>query len=191
VSISSPAGSLDLVNLTLLRESVEHLVMSVTSGGNAPGLQANLDLAGQSGRTSPACSPPSAGTSSAASSVTWPRWGMWSDGQLSALSMWERRTAGIESSSSAMMPTPQSRDHKGANQHKNAATGSGSCLPNFVKMWPTPTTNDSKNATLPPSQLGRNSVIGELQRQGITGSLNPTWVEWLMGYETEWTVCEP
>jgi hypothetical protein len=25
----------------------------------------------------------------------------------------------------------------------------------------------------------------------IGGQLNPTWVEWLMGFPLEWTVCEP
>ncbi len=59
------------------------------------------------------------------------------------------------------------------------------------KMWPTPAAQDAKNATLPPSQQDRDTVPGALMRSGAIGSLNPTWVEWLMGYETGWTVCEP
>jgi len=54
------------------------------------------------------------------------------------------------------------------------------------KLWfPTPTVNDSKNNGS-QSQMNRdtpnlNAVIG--------GSLNPTWVEWLMGYPIGWTDC--
>lgn len=52
-----------------------------------------------------------------------------------------------------------------------------------VKLWPTPTTQDASNNG-PPSQQKRNTpplnaVVG--------GSLNPTWVEWLMGYPAGWT----
>lgn len=56
-----------------------------------------------------------------------------------------------------------------------------------VKLYPTPTANDAKNATLPPSQCDRDSVPGALMRDGVTGSLNADWVEWLMGYPQGWT----
>lgn len=187
------------VNLTRLQESARHLVMSVTSGGNAPGLQANLDLPGASGRTSPDCSVPRAATSSPASSVTWPRWGMWSDGQLTALSMWERRTAGTESSSSATWPTPGAGDQKNRCSNGDMATKrvkSGKQVSlevavHLQKMWPTPAAQDAKNATLPPSQQDRDTVPGALMRSGAIGSLNPTWVEWLMGWPLGWTDLRP
>jgi len=63
-------------------------------------------------------------------------------------------------------------------------------------MWPTPTVNDSKNNG-GPSQVkakGRgfgpnlNAVVAERSKSG--GSLNPTWVEWLMGYPIGWTDLE-
>lgn len=54
-------------------------------------------------------------------------------------------------------------------------------------MYPTQTANDAKNATLPPSQCDRDSVPGALMRDGVTGSLNADWVEWLMGYPQGWT----
>jgi hypothetical protein len=64
--------------------------------------------------------------------------------------------------------------------------GSGLSLPTMVAMWPTPTTQDASNNG-GPSQLDRNTpplnaVAG--------GSLNPTWVEWLMGYPEGWTDLE-
>ncbi len=51
------------------------------------------------------------------------------------------------------------------------------------RMFPTPTVNDSKNNN-PPSQALRNTpplnvVVG--------GQMNPTWVEWLMGWPLGWT----
>ncbi len=77
-----------------------------------------------------------------------------------------------------------------------------------VQMWPTPTTRDWKDGTaescknVPPNGLlGRvvhwpmmptptSSRRTGLQSHGVnvvTGSLNPTWVEWLMGYPLGWT----
>lgn len=82
-----------------------------------------------------------------------------------------------------------------------------------VRLWPTPTAQDAKNSTLPPSQRCRGSLPGEIlrlwttpkanagtgaskspNRQGAPdlqavcgGTLNPTWVEWLMGFPIGWT----
>jgi hypothetical protein len=59
-----------------------------------------------------------------------------------------------------MWPTPTTRDHKGANsdEHLAKARGYHDQLPNAVKME------------------GHSS-----------GSLNPAWVEWLMGFPAGWT----
>lgn len=47
-----------------------------------------------------------------------------------------------------------------------------------VKLRPTPDANAWKGGT-------------ENQRRGqLNGSLNPTWVEWLMGYPSGWTVLD-
>ena len=56
-------------------------------------------------------------------------------------------------------------------------------------MWPTPTVNDSKN-NAGPSQFkrkGTNLNVAVAKRGTQGGSLNPTWVEWLMGYPVEYT----
>ncbi len=62
-------------------------------------------------------------------------------------------------------------------------------LPAAAKSWPTPTVNDSKNSTLPPSQVRHDNIAGALLRSGQQpgGQLNPTWVEWLMGFPLGWT----
>jgi hypothetical protein len=64
------------------------------------------------------------------------------------------------------------------------------------RMLPTPTVNDSKNGTLPPSQQDRDSPPGHLLRDDLTPTgggmyLNPSFVEEMMGYPTGWTACKP
>ena len=58
-----------------------------------------------------------------------------------------------------------------------------------VEMWPTPTVNDSKN-NAGPSQFrrkGTNLNVAVAKRGADGGKLNPTWVEWLMGYQEGYT----
>jgi DNA (cytosine-5)-methyltransferase 1 len=66
-------------------------------------------------------------------------------------------------------------------------------------MWPTPTSRDWKDVTDPRTwnctedrdrfdQLGR-AVFKDGTATG-GGALNPTWVEWLMGFPLGWTVCD-
>lgn len=59
-----------------------------------------------------------------------------------------------------------------------------------AKVWPTPTTNDEKNATIPESQRNRDGMAGALMAEGVPagGKLNPMWVEWLMAWPLGWTV---
>jgi site-specific DNA-cytosine methylase len=54
------------------------------------------------------------------------------------------------------------------------------------RMWPTPTVQDASNNG-GPSQYERNS----LPLNAVAGgSLNPTWVEWLMGFPLGWTALD-
>jgi hypothetical protein len=97
-----------------------------------------------------------------------------------------------------MWPTPCARDyfppHTPEYIAKKKAQGHGmSNLNDYVAMWPTPTVNDSKNSTLPPSQINHDNIPGALIRDGETrgGQLNPEWVEWLMGWPLGWTDLKP
>ena len=59
-----------------------------------------------------------------------------------------------------------------------------------VKMYPTPTARDHKDGkgtewSLENSKQHLGREIHHIE--GIGGSLNPTWVEWLMGYPEGWT----
>ena len=58
-------------------------------------------------------------------------------------------------------------------------------------MWPTPTARDYKgqNSMKHINEKPRHNsqLPNALRKEGIIGSLNPTWVEWLMGYPIGWT----
>jgi hypothetical protein len=58
---------------------------------------------------------------------------------------------------------------------------------------PTPTAHDSKNVTFPISQKGKSTVVGNMLKNEIPkpgGKLNPTFVEFLMGFPENWTKIE-
>ena len=63
--------------------------------------------------------------------------------------------------------------------HLTSGTGFGSS----EKRWPTPTAHNAKEAAH-PSEYKRNQPTLAAQ---AGGKLNPTWVEWLMGWPLGWT----
>ena len=115
--------------------------------------------------------------------VTLPRWGMMRHGELWARGMPARLTSGTESGS---WPTPKA-SAGGPDFAKVDRSRTGLSLQTAVAMWPTPTAQDSKNNGA-PSQMVRNT---KPLNAAVGGSLNPTWVEWLMGWPLGWTDCEP
>jgi hypothetical protein len=54
-------------------------------------------------------------------------------------------------------------------------------------LWPTPTAHNAKE-TNAPSEAKRNEPT---LASRVGGKLNPTWVEWLMGFPLEWTDLKP
>ncbi len=62
-----------------------------------------------------------------------------------------------------------------------------------TRLWPTPTAQDAKNLTCPPSQAGRDSIPGRIAKDSYLGGayrLNVRFVESLMGYPIGWTDIE-
>jgi DNA (cytosine-5)-methyltransferase 1 len=59
-------------------------------------------------------------------------------------------------------------------------------------MWPTPKSSpsgpDYARANRPDS--GADDLATAIAREQPTGQLNPTWVEWLMGFPQGWTDLE-
>ena len=81
----------------------------------------------------------------------------------------------------AMMPTPTVH---GNYNRKGMSKNSGDGLATFVAKFPTPCAQDAKNSPLPVSQRAGYLLK---QREQPGGQLNPTWVEWLMGWPVGWS----
>jgi hypothetical protein len=86
----------------------------------------------------------------------------------------------------AMWPTPTKEDSRGGvSQTPGGARATG--LNATVRMWGTPKAQDARCAK---RDRGRGNM-GEQVYGSVDmtngGSLNPTWVEWLMGFPPEWT----
>jgi hypothetical protein len=84
----------------------------------------------------------------------------------------------------------------GTSKPHSAKTGqpAQTALMDAVKMWPTPNANEDSyrlnGLTQQSNSLGamarREAIAG-----GTNGQLNPTWVEWLMGWPLGWTDLKP
>lgn len=86
--------------------------------------------------------------------------------------------------SARLWPTPAARDYKGSNSMEHLTRESGNMnhtgqLANAVRLWP-----KLKDAGLISEEERRNLS------QGNGGQLNPTWVEWLMGFPIGYTEVE-
>ena len=109
------------------------------------------------------------------SSVILPRWGMMRAGEC-----WERNTpelpiGGIGFGS---WPTPVAD----GDRTTNYAQG-GTSLGWAVRNVPTPAVHGNYN------RKGASKTSGNGLATVIGGTLNPTWVEWLMGWPLGWTDC--
>ena len=81
----------------------------------------------------------------------------------------------------------------GAQTKENPTPGQtgGTTLWGYARMWPTTISRDHKD-TGDCKKVPVNSLLGRAVEPSIQhGSLNPTWVEWLMGFPAEWTDLEP
>lgn len=91
-----------------------------------------------------------------------------------------------------MWPTPTVC---GNHNRKGASANSGDGLATAVRLWPTPVASMSKGSS--PNSLTRkdgqdrsNDRLDHAVMAIDGGQLNPTWVEWLMGFPLGWTDCE-
>ena len=97
-----------------------------------------------------------------------------------------------------MFATPQARDFRSGQAKRWANPRRTRNLNDQVAaMWPTPTARDWKGDRKPETlaAAGRNATNGLPEAitsrtgQHCGGQLNPTWVEWLMGWPLGWTDC--
>jgi DNA (cytosine-5)-methyltransferase 1 len=108
-----------------------------------------------------------------------------------------------------MWATPRTSDvksgrtlnEKGQRISKSSDLVFGANLADQVKMWPTPTSSTggpSKNSDNPRGKHGGNPLATAVamhpasteRNKATPTSLNPNWVEWLMGYPDGWTSLE-
>jgi hypothetical protein len=82
-----------------------------------------------------------------------------------------------------MFPTPMAAD--GDRGSETYGRGNPTLL-GAARNWPTPTKGDGLGG---PGSSGREG--GENLRTAAGGALNPTWVEWLMGFPLGWTALPP
>lgn len=189
-------------SLTALREKVSAIVMSVTSGEKWQELSERFARAGLSAKILPVCLPELIKDTSSEYLPTLPRWGIASGGEYGELVTSERRIGGTECS---LFPTPLASDairiqyseeslrkvglRKTQGEYKKA----GCNLSEWVAVFPTPqaTSWGCTGARQKLKKAEENGIITEAERKGMqagnVGKLNPTWVEWLMGFPTGWT----
>ena len=109
-------------------------------------------------------------------SETWPSSGTMRSGECFRQPRWGHHTSGVGSS---WWPTPTVN---GNYNRKGASKTSGDGLATAVNRWPTPRAFMHKDGYTDRGKSNLGEVIG--------GPLNPTWVEWLMGYPLGWTDLE-
>jgi hypothetical protein len=93
-----------------------------------------------------------------------------------------------------MWPTPCAEDAKNVPYQKGKRGKRYPMLLGAVspsRMWATPTARDFRSPGTPDrlERARRESSRGQPLTEEVGGQLNPTWVEWLMGYPLGWTDC--
>jgi hypothetical protein len=172
--MSSAAGSRARISHSL-ESALASKVRDLVSGVNMRGSLANYDRASASWRTSQACLV--SGWEPFAE--TWPRSGMMRSGTVCQLAPSAPLTDAIGSGS---LPTPTATSY-GSNQG-GAAGRVGPVRHSLESMarhnlWPTPTSRDWKSGSASQETMERNA---RPLSEEVGGSLNPEWVEWLMGF---------
>ena len=93
-----------------------------------------------------------------------------------------------------MWPTPvHSEARQGLQIRREGKKGTQTSLSTAVLTWPTPRTKGMCGGSGSWDLLNKNTTVEEarLMGAGNGGQLNPTWVEWLMGWPLGWTDLKP
>ncbi len=96
--------------------------------------------------------------------------------------------------SKGMWPTPQASDYKHPGLPRRGTDSTSAHSLAAKVSWPTPRASEWKGCGPKGSKSQKYMLEKGYLSAAVTeqtgGSLNPTWVEWLMGYPSEWTVLE-
>lgn len=194
------------VSPTLLQEKVKAMVTSVTCGAKLQDASEKLNRAGSLVKIRPVCLPELISGTSNEYLPTLPRWGIACHGEYGALVMSARRTDATECLlSGETFPTPLSSDavriryseatlrKVGEKRLTKQYTLAGCNLTEYVAVYPTPQASSwgCSGARKKLRELQAQGKITEYERKGMQtgngGKLNPTWVEWLMGFPIGWS----
>ena len=132
---------------------------------------------------------------------TWPQWGLMRNGECWEQQMLAQTIRGTESGSLENWPTPRSCSAMAATITPESAWNEKR-NPNLETIvgrrnWPTPQASDNRDrGSMSNAVVQRRIAIGKqiLLSQSVSptsGQLNPTWVEWLMGWPLGWTDLKP
>ena len=92
-----------------------------------------------------------------------------------------------------LLPTVRANQVNGCDLNsENLATRNKGNLEETVAKWvtgliPTPMSQDGKNSTAPPSQVGRDTLPGMVAAGKTSQQLNPQFVLEMMGFPPDWT----
>jgi hypothetical protein len=122
---------------------------------------------------------------------------MMRSGECLAQTMLVRR---ISESGFGLWPTPKA-SAAGPDFAKLDRSATGISLATAVALWPTPAASDSKGS-VSLARVNHRAVmhsrgvrlpehVSKLMQMEVGGSLNPPWVEWLMGWPLGWTALKP
>lgn len=139
--------------------------------------------------------------------MTWPRWGFMHDGVCWALDTLARHINAIGSGSSPdrILPTPTAFDATGNVKQKPTTDrgwmGSLRQQEARLRRWETPSKADAHPRAYnrtgpytgphPQKHLQAQAFERSIELDSPSGKLNPTWVEWLMGWPMRWTDLPP
>lgn len=92
----------------------------------------------------------------------------------------------------AMWPTPTATaDHQGLCTPAKGREGGTLVEAVSARMWPPPASRDYRHPNAKAYSERGGGKKGEQLPNAVGGALNPTWVEWLMGFPLGWTDCGP
>ena len=124
---------------------------------------------------------------------TWPQWGLMRDGEC-----WEQQTLEqtIRGTGYGFSPNGVDSFHTPNTTGLDGGSNSRKALKKKMETWPTPVTRDYKDTGTKESMtraLNKRDSPGLALLVGAEtgGKLNPTWVEWLMGWSLGWTDLKP
>jgi len=124
---------------------------------------------------------------------TWPQWGLMRDGECWEQRMLEQIIRGTESGLSPngvdIFHTPNTTGLDGGSNSRRA-------LKKKLEKYPTPNTgmyrNLNYNKELCIKRAEKHQTdLAMISVMKFGGQLNPTWVEWLMGWPLQWTELKP